>query len=70
MTGFHVVLDGDDYPVAEGETVAAFRERFDRNPNGGLVVLEDDGTPWRYLYPDYEIREHAPSGHAVEFEEE
>jgi hypothetical protein len=70
MTGFHVVLDGDGHLVSEGETVAEFRDRFDRDPEGGVVVLEEDGTPWRCLYPDYEIREDAdPSTQAYLLDE-
>lgn len=55
--------------VPEGETVAEFRERFDRDPDGGIVVFDETG-PWRYLYPEYEVQEHMPSGHDVEFEDD
>lgn len=68
MAESHVVLDRGRVPICEGEMVADFRERFDRDPDGGVVALAADGTPWRYLEPGYELQEHVPDGTAVEID--
>ncbi|QIB75328.1 hypothetical protein G3I44_14145 [Halogeometricum borinquense] len=70
MTGFTVRLDEETVEVEAGETVAEFRERFGRDPDGAIDVLDKEGDPWRYLYPEYVIQEHMPSGHRVVFYED
>lgn len=37
-------------------------------PDGGLVIFEDNGTPWRFLQPDHDIQEHTPDAVSAEID--